>query len=131
MPANKQVEHRVHIFPRGMRMLAVLAGCLSGFAGFLVFGIVFLFVPLILILGAIIQPFVPRLGRWVFGVGAMLVTVYVGVFLVPQALGTMSRLARDHAPLDVALLFLFVLSITLVFWVDVALVMDERGRTTR
>lgn len=112
-------------------MLAVLAGCLSGFAGFLVFGIVFLFVPLILILGAIIQPFVPRLGRWVFGVGAMLVTVYVGVFLVPQALGTMSRLAQDHAPLDVALLFLFVLSITLVFWVDVALVMDERGRTTR
>lgn len=128
MQANKPPEETVHIYPKGTRILAILAGCVSAFAGFLVFGSVFLFVPVVLILGAIIQPSTPHFGRWVFAVGAMLVTVYVGLFLAPQAVGVISMLAQYHAPHDIGLLFLFVLSIALVFWVDVMLVMSERAR---
>jgi hypothetical protein len=112
-----------------MRLLAIFAGCISAFAGFLVFGIVFLFVPVVLILGAIIQPSVPRLGRSVFAVGAMLVTVYVGLFLLPQTFGALSRLRENHTPHDIGVVILFALSIALVFWVDVALVISERART--
>jgi hypothetical protein len=124
---NSPEAQRADIFPNGIRLLAILAGCLSGFAGFLVFGIVFCFVP---ILGAIIQPYVPCLGRWVFSIGAMLVSVYVALFVVPQAFGAITMLPDYHEPHDVAVLSLFVLSIALVVWLDVALVRNEKVKKT-
>jgi hypothetical protein len=127
---NSPEAQRADIFPNGIRLLAILAGCLSGFAGFLVFGIVFCFVPVVLILGAIIQPYVPRLGRWVFSIGAMLVSVYVALFVVPQAFGAITMLPDYHEPHDVAVLSLFVLSIALVVWLDVALVRNEKVKKT-
>ncbi|MFZ0522996.1 MAG: hypothetical protein WAL95_18350 [Candidatus Acidiferrales bacterium] len=129
LQTNNSPEQTVHIYPSGTRILAILAGCVSAFAGFLAFGIVFLFVPVLLILGAIIQPSAPRLGRWVFAAGAMLVTVYVGLFLVPLAFGMVSMLRQYHTAHDIGLHFLFALSIVLVASVDVALVMSERART--
>jgi hypothetical protein len=125
---NEPLEQRGRIFPVGLRLLAILAGCLSGFAGSLAFGRVFIFVSIVLILGAFVQPYVPRLGRWVFSIGAILLSVYVGLFLVPLALGSISMLREYHAPHDLALLFLFVISIALVAWVDLALVMNQRVR---
>ena len=95
------------------------------------FGIVFCFVPVVLILGAIIQPYVPRLGRWVFAIGAMLVSMYVALFLVPQAFGAITMLPHYHEPHDLADLCRFVLSIALVVWLDVALVRNEKVKKTR
>jgi hypothetical protein len=125
---DKPPEQRARVLPAWMRLLAILAGCSSGLSGSLVFGIVFLFVPIILILGAIIQPYMPRLGRWVCSVGAVLVSVYVGVFLAPQAFGLASMLPEYHTLHDLAVLFLFVFSIALVVWADVALVMNGMNR---
>jgi hypothetical protein len=90
LQSDKPLEEKAHNFPGWLRLPAILAGGLSGLAGFLVFGIVFCFVPIVLILGAIIQPYAPHLGRWVLLVGAMLVSVYVALFLAPQAFGAIS-----------------------------------------
>jgi len=131
MQINKPPEHTARVLPAWMRLLAILAGCLSGLSGFLVFGIAFLFVPLVLILGAIIQPYVPRLGRWVCSVGAVIVSAYAGIFLVPQAFGSIWALRYWHTPHDFGVLFLFVFSVGLVVWTDVVLVMNRRmGKTT-
>jgi glucan phosphoethanolaminetransferase (alkaline phosphatase superfamily) len=99
-------------------------------AGFLAFGTVFCFVPIVLILGAIIQPYSPRLGRWVFAIGAVVVSFYVGVFLVPQALGSISMVRQYHSRHDLALLSLYFVSIMLVAWVDLALVISLKVRKT-
>jgi glucan phosphoethanolaminetransferase (alkaline phosphatase superfamily) len=130
LQTDKPLEGKAHNLPGWLRLLAILAGGLSGFGGFLVFGIVFCFVPVVLILGAIIQPYVPRLGRWVFSVGAMLVTVYVVLFLVPQAFGAITMLRHYHEPHDLAVLSLFVLSTALVIWLDAALVRNEKVKKT-
>jgi hypothetical protein len=126
LQSDKPVEQRVRAFPTRLRLLAILAGCLSGFAGFLDFGIVFSSVPILLILGAMIQPYTPRLGRWVFAVGAMLVSVYAALFLVPQTFGAITMPPHYHEPHDLAVLFLFVSSTALVVWLDVALVRNEK-----
>lgn len=84
----------------------------------------FLLVPSILILGAIIQPYLPRSGRWILSGGALLVSLYVLVFLAPQAVGIFQTLRVYHGVRDLMLLSLFIVTILLVGWCDVALVTD-------
>lgn len=127
LPVDKRAGRKTHIVPSGIRALAILAGCLSGFTGFLSFGIAFLFVPVVLILGAVVQPYVPRLGGWIVATGAVILSVYAGMFPVPQAFGAISTLPLYHAPHDVGVLCLLVFSVALVVWVDVALLIDRRA----
>lgn len=130
MQRNELHNDGVRVLPSSLRVSTVLAGCIAGFADFLLFGVVFLCVPTPLILGAVIQPYVPRLGHWVLAIGALLVSAYVGVFLAPQTFGVISTLPLYHAPRDIGMVLVFVLSIALVAWIDVALVMHQRDRKT-
>jgi hypothetical protein len=112
--------------PRKVRWLAIAAGCFSGVAGFLLYGLLFLFVPAILILGAILQPHSPRLGRWFLSVGALLLSVYVGLFLAPQAVGAIMGLPLDHTFHDWTVASVLLVSVVLVAWSDVALILEAK-----
>ena len=111
-----------------IRWLAIVAGCFAAGAGFLAFGLVFLVVPSILVLGAIIQPYANRLGKWLMGAGAFVLSVFAGLFLAPQAVGMIWRLPLYHTFHDVALASLFSVSLALVGWCDASLVIDARER---
>jgi hypothetical protein len=56
--------------------------------------------------------------------------MYVALFLVPQAFGAITMLPHYHEPDDLANLCRFVLSISLVVWLDVALVRNEKVKKT-
>ena len=118
----------VSVIPHRIRWLAISAGCVSGLAGLITVGLPPVFVPLPLILGAIVQPSAPRLGRWLLLVGAMLLSVSVGILFVPSAVERMAILSDNHDAGVVGVNFLFVLSIALVMWTDVELVINDRRR---
>lgn len=128
MSTNKLTHESISTVPNSTRCLAIFAGCVSGLAGFLTIGIVLLFVPVLLILGALIQPSAPRLGRWLLAIGAMLVSVSVGLFFVPAAVKGISSVSSYHDAGAVAIVASFVISIVLVGWTDVALVINERKK---
>jgi hypothetical protein len=106
------------------RLLAISAGCFSALAGTLSLGPVFLLVPRFLILGAIVQPRSPRLGRWLMWVGAFCLSLAV----IPTGLGVLGdsmRAFHSHAPEFMAAPFaLSLLSVVLVVWCDAALIVD-------
>jgi hypothetical protein len=109
--------------PSRIGWLAILAGCVSGLSGSLVFGPFFAVAACgVLILGAFIQPHLPRAGRWILAVGAVISSFYVGVFVAPQAAGMLWRLPLRHEINDIGLCSLFVLSTLLVAYFDFALV---------
>ena len=113
-------------FPANTRWLSIAAGCFAGAVGALAFGWVFPAMALVLVCGAIAQPYTPRVGKWLVWVGAAILTVNVGLFLLPQALGSMLVLARTP---DTNLLLFFladVVSVVLMVWCDVALVVEDR-----
>ena len=114
--------------PSKIRWLAIAAGVVSGIAGSLPFGPVYAFIPSLLILGAIIQPYIRRPGRWLLHVGALLVSFYVALFLLPAAVGIIwTALLRSDSMLA-ALLLLDVLSVVLISWCDFELVIEARQR---
>jgi hypothetical protein len=108
------------------RWLAIAAGCVSGLAGSLPFGPLFSALPLILVLGAVLQQWSPHPGRWLMWLGAFFLTMDVAVFLGRAVLSPMRLLAPYY---DRNILIVFVLSLAslaLVGWCDVALIIDAR-----
>jgi hypothetical protein len=96
--------------------VAVLAGLLSGAAPVLLFGPVLLILSLPLILGALIQPSLPDVGRVFMAVGGMLVTVSTFLFLAPQALGLLMRISEIDSALEAIFFILSVGAIAVVVW---------------
>ena len=111
--------------PSRIRWLAIAAGCFSGLVGFLHYGPFFLLVPSVLILGAIIQPWSPRPGRWCLALGACIVTFYASFLAMPAVL-LIKHLRLHHNFEDLIFLCLFLASVALVGWCDVALAVDAR-----
>jgi succinate-acetate transporter protein len=110
-----------------VRRLAVAAGSVFGIVGFLHYGLFFLFVPSILVLGAIVQPRSPRLGNGLLALGAAVLTFYCAFLGVPAVL-LIGGLRSHHSLEDVAFLILSLVSIALVIWCDVLLVIEARAR---
>jgi hypothetical protein len=108
------------------RRLAIVAGGVSGIAGALPYGPIFLLVPSILILGAIVQRWSPSPGRWLMSLGAFILTVYVGLFLAPQGISGIWSLPSTHDINYLTLIVLALASTVLVGWCDIALVVDAR-----
>jgi hypothetical protein len=125
---NKGNDRGPRVLPDKLRVLSLAAGCISGLAGFFLFGIVFLVFPVLQILGAIIQPYSPRLGYWVLSAGVAILTASVGGFFGTQIFFIMRDIPHFHDPEILGVLFLFSLSLVLVVWVDVALIINERMR---
>src|SRR5271154_605471 len=106
------------IFGRRTRWLAIIAGLFVGIAGSLRLGPGFAIWPSILILGAVIQPRLPRAGRGLICAGALLLSFWVfdiGVLML-----------LEHRPSDkVGVLGLTLASILLVVLCDLAIVIEE------
>ncbi len=117
------------ILPGRIRLLAIVTGCCTGIAGFIPFGPFVSLIALLLVVGATLQPYSPRSGRWLLWLGAFFVTMFVGVFLAPQAVWV-SRIFRLHHEIAIlTFLFFFIASIPLVIWCDVALAAEALRRT--
>lgn len=75
MSTNQSVSRLpVQEIPLKTRWLAIGAGGLFGIVGCLHYGPFFLLVPSILLLGAIVEPSLPRLGKVLLAVGAAVLT---------------------------------------------------------
>jgi hypothetical protein len=112
--------------PRKVRWLAIAAGCSSGVGGSLLFGPLFSFFPAVLILGGILQPHSPRLGRWLLWIGAVFSSAYVGLFVAPQAVGAIMGLSLDYTLQDWGVVSVLFVSVVLVAWSDVSLIVEAK-----
>ena len=111
------------------RWLVIVTGCVSGVAGSLPFGPLFSVVPAILVLGAVLQRWSPRFGRWLMWLGAFFLTVDVGAFLGPVVLSVL-RPPRFLDSNILIILSLCIVAVVLVCWCDVALVIGSRRSKT-
>jgi hypothetical protein len=107
------------------RWLAVATGCFTAIAGSLGFTWGFAIVPSFLIVGAVVQPRLPRTGRVLMCAGALALTLWVlsfCFFILPE-----NRFTNRPDVLAVTLV-----SVLLVALCDVALVMEEvKSRRTQ
>jgi hypothetical protein len=113
------------IVPGKIRLLSVVTGCFTAIAGSLVLGLFFSIPPIILVLGSITQPHLRVVGKWLIGVGAVLLSleVMVLVVVIPEGVRLL-RLYHDRGILGT--ISFSVLSVVLVTWCDVVLVIDAR-----
>lgn len=126
MSNGESRNYAEQLVPPRTRWLAIAAGCVSGLAGSLPFGPLFSALPLILIVGAVLQRWSPHPGRWLMWLGAFFLTMNIAVLLGPGVLSPKRLLAPYY---DWNLLIFFVLSLAslaLVGWFDVALIIDAR-----
>lgn len=101
------------------RWLAIVTGCISGMTGALVFSPLFFFLPAILILGAAIQRWSPRPGRWLMWFGSLFLTLDSrGFFIVAL------EPSRVLGFQQVVIRLLLILCVGLIWRCDVALVID-------
>ena len=111
--------------PLKTRCLAIAAGGAFGIVGCFYYGPFFLFVPAILVLGAIVEPWSRGLGKVLLAVGAAVLTFYCFFLGLPTLL-LIRDLGTRHSFEDSIFLVLSLLSVVLVIWCDVMLVKNER-----
>ncbi len=113
------------------RRSAIVAGGIAAIAGAPLTELGTLAVALILILGAIVQRWSPHPGRWLMWLGAFLLTLFVGLFVMPQGLYAFEALRSPLGGIrDVIAIALALASVALIGWCDVALIDDaKRSRT--
>jgi hypothetical protein len=103
---------------RKVRWLAAATGCFTAVTGALGYGALFPIIPSFIVVGAVIQPRFPQLGRGLMLAGALLLTVFV----LPYGVAILFSHGIIH-DLDVAGLTLG--SVLLVTFCDVAIVIEE------
>lgn len=123
---EKEVGKDSEIVPTKTLWLAAIAACLSGIAGSLPFGPLFLLIPSIQLTGAILQPHWPRPGKWLLAIGAFVLSFYVAVFFIPPVIGHAKSLLAYHDLGVIGLVLLYAASVGLVAWSDVALIAEAR-----
>jgi hypothetical protein len=110
-----------------VRILAMAAGCSPLLTLLNPMGLVY---SIPIVLGAIVQPRFPRVGRRLTWAGAAILTIVIApedVILLSEAIHT---LPVEHRPFTVLLAGLWVLSLLLIVWCDAALII-EAVRTRR
>ena len=117
-----EAKHRV--LPRKIRLLAVVAGGLSGVAGCLGTGLAFWIYPSLLIVGAVAQPRSPLSGRWLMYVGAPILSVWILPYGVGVVCEGVRNLPRYHDLNSLVVITLWAVSFSLVAWCDIALVIE-------
>lgn len=125
LQANSSTSQSTKIVPVKIRLLSTVTGCFTAIAGSLAFGLLFSIPPIILVLGAVSQPYLRVAGKWLIRVGAVLLTLEVMVLLVviPEGIRLL-RLYHDRNFLGT--LSVSIASVLLVTWCDVALITEAR-----
>ena len=125
-------EAKHGIFPGRIRLLAILAGCVSGLIGSLSMGYGFAIFPSLLILGAVAQPLFPRSGRWIMRIGALILSIPVLPYGGGLMLLSVKHLYGAHDFNFLAVLTLWAVSFSLLTWCDVVLLVEAiRGSRPR
>ena len=127
----ESVDYKNRILSRKTRWLAALTGCVSGvallsFSWLCVLGI-------ILIIGAVLQPRVPRAGRWLLYVATPLLSLWVvptgAVVWVETAKG-LSHITHEVIPQGLSLAW--IVSPILLIWCNAVLLVEAvKERRTR
>ncbi len=117
-------ESRTWIVSRRTRWLAIATGCITAVAGSVSLTVLIAIVPILLILGAVVQPRYPR-----SGLGMMLLSALsLSSWVIPIGIGIMfesvSTLRKYHDFNMVAVTALYVVSFFLVVCCDAVLVID-------
>lgn len=107
------------VLPRGVRVLAITTGLFTGFT-FIAGGLPGLLLGLMLVVGAGVQPWTHRAGKWLLIAGAFSVTVLSGSLVVSASLHLRGLSTFDFHTIGLPL-FLFVLTV-LIVWCDVWLI---------
>ncbi|HVO82532.1 MAG TPA: hypothetical protein VMT28_17515 [Terriglobales bacterium] len=126
-------DRRDPILPGKIRWLAAASGCLSAVAGSTGLGLGFAIVASPLIVGAIVQPRFRRLGRALVAAGALYLSFWVFFYGVWLLFDVIRNLRRYHDCVRLGIASLWLASIFLIGWCDVALVIEavERKRVRR
>lgn len=113
------------VVPGKIRLLSIATGSFTAIGGSLVIGIPFLIPPIILVFGAIAQPYFRVVGKWFIGLGAVLLSAEVMVLaaVIPESVRLL-RLYHDRN--FVATLSFSIVSVLLVAWLDLALIIYAR-----
>lgn len=131
---NQTSGQSTDIIPRGTRWLALLVGCIAFVAESMPPSPVStLVVPTSLILGAIIQPYSPRPGRWILSVGAFYLSLSGVPYLALMVAGGAMHLLNSQSLDSLLLLLALVAPLVLLIWCDLALILDARrqGRNSQ
>jgi len=120
----ESANHKNRILPLKIRWLAVVTGCVVGIA---LLSFKWLSVSgVFLVVGAIVQPYAPRAGRWLLSVVAPLLAVWIvpmgGLFLLGAVKG--ENLGLDFFSRGLA--FAWMLSPILLVWCIAALAVEAR-----
>jgi hypothetical protein len=128
--ALESVSYKSRILPRKLRFLAVMTGCVVGIALMSYTWRSLSAIPLIL--GAVLQPRVPRMGRLLLSVAAPLLSAWVVPLGVIMLVGTVRGDPFPHDFLGVSLTLAWILSPILLLWCDATLVAEAvKERRTR
>ena len=124
---NQPTGQFTGIVPAKVRLLSTVTGCFTAIGGSLLLGLFFSIPPIILVVGAIAQPYIRFVGKWLIVLGATLLSLEVIVLAtaIPEGVRLL-RLYHDQNFL--ATLSFSVVSVLLVGWCDVALIIDARAR---
>jgi hypothetical protein len=114
--SNESASQKSSIVSAKIRLLVILTGFFTGFAGSLGFGIGFSMFPGVMVVGALLQPRFRNLGRGLMLAGALLVSAWV----LPYAVDILFE------GIDRPDMMIFTVgSILLVAVCDVALLVEE------
>jgi hypothetical protein len=124
--ADNQTSGQItDIIPAGTRWLALLVGSLAFIAGSMPPSPVpTLVVPTSFLLGAIIQPYSPRPGRWLLSVAAFYLSLSGIPYLALMVAGGASHLLNSESLNSLFLLLALVAPLVLLIWCDLALILD-------
>lgn|GEM_PF-6058565 len=106
------------VLPRGLRVLAIATGLFTGFTFFAV--VIPWLLALMLIVGAAVQPYTHRAGKWLLMAGAFSVTMVSAESFIAQSMELRGSSSFDFDTMALPL-FLLVLTI-LIVWCDVWLI---------
>jgi hypothetical protein len=124
LAASGVYNHAERVLPRKIRLLAVIAGCFGAIA-LLGFSALFSVSAIPLIMGALVQPKLPYLGRWLISVAAPALSMWIilggGVFWLETLRG-----GNPFLPylLPMVLSVVWMVSPILFIWCDVALLLE-------